>query len=50
MQGTLRASDVEFVSLPTAVFCVQCELISANNTPNGGILPYNEIPAATAMC
>ncbi len=33
MQGTLRASDVEFVSLPTAVFCVQCELISANNTP-----------------
>ncbi|MGA2003400.1 MAG: GAF domain-containing protein [Terriglobales bacterium] len=33
MQGTLRASDVNFVSLPTAVFCVQCELISANNTP-----------------
>jgi len=33
MQGTLRASDVEFVSLQTAVFCVQCELISANNTP-----------------
>ena len=33
MQGTLRACDVEFVSLPTAVFCVQCELISANNTP-----------------
>ena len=33
MQGTLRASDVEFVSLPTAIFCVQCELISANNTP-----------------
>jgi GAF domain-containing protein len=33
MQGTLRASDVEFVSLPAAVFCVQCELISANNTP-----------------
>lgn len=32
MQGTLRPSDVEFVSLPTAVFCVQCELISANNT------------------
>jgi GAF domain-containing protein len=32
MQGTLRASDVEFVSLQTAVFCVQCELISANNT------------------
>jgi len=33
MQGTLRASEVEFVSLPTAIFCVQCELISANNTP-----------------
>ena len=32
MQGTLRASDVNFLSLPTAVFCVQCELISANNT------------------
>jgi len=33
MQGTLRASDVSFLPLPTAVFCVQCELISANNTP-----------------
>jgi len=33
MQGTLRACDVEFVSLQTAVFCVQCELISDNNTP-----------------
>jgi len=33
MQGTLRASDVNFLPLPTAVFCVQCELISANNTP-----------------
>jgi putative methionine-R-sulfoxide reductase with GAF domain len=32
MQGTLRASDVNFLSLPTAVFCVQCELISSNNT------------------
>lgn len=32
MQGTFRAADVEFVSLQTAVFCVQCELISANNT------------------
>jgi len=32
MQGTFRASDVGFVSLPTAVFCVQCELISDNNT------------------
>jgi len=33
MQGTLRASDVEFLPLQAAVFCVQCELISANNTP-----------------
>ncbi len=33
MQRTLRASDVEFVSLQSAVFCVQCEQISANNTP-----------------
>jgi putative methionine-R-sulfoxide reductase with GAF domain len=32
MQGTLRASDVNFLSLPTATFCAQCELISANNT------------------
>ena len=32
MQGTLRASDVNFLSLATAVFCVQCELISANNS------------------
>ncbi|MGA8298426.1 MAG: GAF domain-containing protein [Terriglobales bacterium] len=32
MQGTFRASDVSFLSLPTAVFCVQCELISSNNT------------------
>ena len=34
MQGTLRASDVSFLSLATATFCVQCELISANNTPH----------------
>ena len=33
MQGTLTAFDVNFVSLPTAVFCVHCEMISANNTP-----------------
>ena len=26
------ASQVEFLSLHTAIFCVQCELISANNT------------------
>ena len=32
MQGTLRSCDVDFVSLQSAVFCAQCELISANNT------------------
>ena len=33
MQGTFRACDVDFVALQTAVFCVQCEIISSNNTP-----------------
>jgi putative methionine-R-sulfoxide reductase with GAF domain len=33
MIGSLAASDVSFVSLQLAVFCVQCELISENNTP-----------------
>jgi GAF domain-containing protein len=33
MLGSLSAKDVHFLSLPTAVFCVQCELISSNNTP-----------------
>jgi GAF domain-containing protein len=33
MLGSLVAKDVSFLSLPTAVFCVQCELISSNNTP-----------------
>jgi GAF domain-containing protein len=33
MLGSLTAKDVHFLSLPTAVFCVQCELISSNNTP-----------------
>lgn len=32
MQGSLKPQDVSFLSLPTAVFCVQCELISSNNT------------------
>ena len=32
MSGRLRASDVSFVSLQSAVFCVQCELICENNT------------------
>jgi hypothetical protein len=33
MQGSLTVADVNFVSLQTAVFCVQCELLSDNNTP-----------------
>jgi putative methionine-R-sulfoxide reductase with GAF domain len=33
MQGSFTARDVTFLSLPTATFCVQCELISSNNTP-----------------
>ncbi len=33
MQRTLTASGVNFVSLHSAVFCVQCELLSENNTP-----------------
>src|SRR5215467_14170929 len=27
------AQQIHFLSLPTAIFCVQCELISANTTP-----------------
>jgi GAF domain-containing protein len=33
MQRSLMAADVNFVSLQSAVFCVQCELLSNNNTP-----------------
>jgi GAF domain-containing protein len=33
MQRSLTASDVSFVSLHSAIFCVQCELLSENNTP-----------------
>ncbi len=33
MQRSLTVADVNFVSLQTAVFCVQCELLSENNTP-----------------
>ena len=33
MQRSLTMADVNFVSLQTAVFCVQCELLSDNNTP-----------------
>jgi GAF domain-containing protein len=33
MSARLPASQIHFLSLPTAIFCVQCELISANTTP-----------------
>jgi len=33
MQRSLTAADVNFVSLQSAVFCVQCELLSENSTP-----------------
>jgi len=33
MQRSLTARDVGFVSLQSAIFCVQCELLSENNTP-----------------
>lgn len=33
MAGWLRAQDVNFISLQSAVFCSECELISENNTP-----------------
>jgi putative methionine-R-sulfoxide reductase with GAF domain len=32
LQHSLTSADVNFVSLQTAVFCVQCELLSDNNT------------------
>jgi len=32
--GWTQVGDINFVSLTTAVFCVECELISANNTPH----------------
>ena len=31
--GWVKASDINFLSLQTAVFCVSCELISENSTP-----------------
>jgi GAF domain-containing protein len=34
MSARLSGSQVHFLSLQTAVFCVQCELISANSTPS----------------
>ncbi len=33
MHRSLTATDVNFLSLQSAVFCVQCELLSPNNTP-----------------
>src|ERR1700687_1813006 len=33
MQRSLAATDVNFLSLQAAIFCVQCELLSENNTP-----------------
>ena len=33
MPARLPRTQVHFLSLPTAIFCVQCELIGANTTP-----------------
>ena len=33
MTGSLAATDVNFVTLKLAVFCVECEMLSENNTP-----------------
>lgn len=33
MMGSLTAADVGFVRLQLAVFCVECEMLSENNTP-----------------
>jgi GAF domain-containing protein len=33
MTGSLAYADVNFVNLKLAVFCVECELLSENNTP-----------------
>jgi GAF domain-containing protein len=32
MQRSMTASDVNFLALQSAIFCVQCELLSENNT------------------
>jgi GAF domain len=34
MAEKLTGQDISFISLQTAVFCVECELISKNTTPN----------------
>ena len=31
--GRVRVQDIHFIPLQTSVFCVECELISQNNTP-----------------
>lgn len=31
--GWMKLRDINFLSLSTAIFCVECELISENNTP-----------------
>jgi putative methionine-R-sulfoxide reductase with GAF domain len=33
MAEKLTGQDISFITLPTAAFCVECELISKNNTP-----------------
>ena len=33
MPARISGSQIHFLSLPTAIFCVQCELISSNSTP-----------------
>src|SRR5215471_21616255 len=33
MPALMSAQQVHFLSLQSAIFCVQCELVSANNTP-----------------
>src|SRR6202521_4141778 len=33
MAEKLTGQDISFLTLPTAVFCVECELISKKNTP-----------------
>src|SRR5438105_2694297 len=34
MSARVPGSEIHFLSLHTAIFCVQCEFISANNTPS----------------
>src|SRR5258707_3336522 len=34
MSVRVAGPETHFLSLQTAIFCVQCELISANNTPS----------------